>query len=751
MFTSGLFLTIIVFLMILAAVDLFVGVSNDAVNFLNSAVGSRVAPLNHILVVAAAGVLIGATFSSGMMEIARSGMFYPEKFSFEQIVFIYFAVMVSDVIMLNIFNSLGLPTSTTVSIIFELLGAAVFTACWMLWSQGAGIGEMVSYIKPDRTFTIVSGILISVVVAFVAGAIIQFVLRILFSFQLKNTYRMFGALYSGLSLTGIIYFLVMKGAKGASFMKPEYIDFINANTAEILAACFVIFTVISEVLILLGRNVFKLIILGGTFALAFAFAGNDLVNFVGVPLAALDGYNTWSSSGTPADQLMMSSLAGKSATPTIFLVLSGLIMVITLWFSRSARKVIQTSINLSSSAGGTREQFGATMPGRLITRMGLSTARFCDRLIPAAAKDFMAQRYKPVPRVKGEVPPAFDYVRASVNLVVAAILISSATSLKLPLSTTYVTFMVAMGSSFADGAWDRESAVYRISGVITVIAGWFLTAACAFIITCCTMLCIFIGKWVAVVLLLILAIYLIWRSNFSKKTSASPVADMVSELHGNNEQILSAVAKRIPVTFNDCCDALSRGFDGFFADEETTIRRARNKAYRITDYLMNERNGYYSMAIDEKSEASVDTTHYFYVAFNGMYEASKEVQGAISHAMEHVANRHVVFGGDLKKSLLFIFNELRDQQKLLDKFSKKPDSGSADKIVKKSQQINTCIDKAQISLVEMIAKNHLPNHSAETFLTFLNAMRDMSERYAAIVLHGNAIAVTLNQTEKSSK
>ena len=733
MFTSGLFLTIIVFLMILAAVDLFVGVSNDAVNFLNSAVGSRVAPLNHILVVAAAGVLIGATFSSGMMEIARSGMFYPEKFSFEQIVFIYFAVMVSDVIMLNIFNSLGLPTSTTVSIIFELLGAAVFTACWMLWSQGAGIGEMVSYIKPDRTFTIVSGILISVVVAFVAGAIIQFVLRILFSFQLKNT------------------FLVMKGAKGASFMKPEYIDFINANTAEILAACFVIFTVISEVLILLGRNVFKLIILGGTFALAFAFAGNDLVNFVGVPLAALDGYNTWSSSGTPADQLMMSSLAGKSATPTIFLVLSGLIMVITLWFSRSARKVIQTSINLSSSAGGTREQFGATMPGRLITRMGLSTARFCDRLIPAAAKDFMAQRYKPVPRVKGEVPPAFDYVRASVNLVVAAILISSATSLKLPLSTTYVTFMVAMGSSFADGAWDRESAVYRISGVITVIAGWFLTAACAFIITCCTMLCIFIGKWVAVVLLLILAIYLIWRSNFSKKTSASPVADMVSELHGNNEQILSAVAKRIPVTFNDCCDALSRGFDGFFADEETTIRRARNKAYRITDYLMNERNGYYSMAIDEKSEASVDTTHYFYVAFNGMYGASKEVQGAISHAMEHVANRHVVFGGDLKKSLLFIFNELRDQQKLLEKFSRKPDSGSADKIVKKSQQINTCIDKAQISLVEMIAKNHLPNHSAETFLTFLNAMRDMSERYSAIVLHGNAIAVTLNQEVKGSK
>ena len=751
MFTSGLFLTIIVFLMILAAVDLFVGVSNDAVNFLTSAVGSRVAPLNHILFVAAAGVLIGATFSSGMMEIARSGMFYPEKFSFEQIVFIYFAVMVSDVIMLNIFNSLGLPTSTTVSIIFELLGAAVFTACWMLWSQGAGIGEMVSYIKPDRTFTIVSGILISVVVAFVAGAIIQFVLRILFSFQLKNTYRMFGALYSGLSLTGIIYFLVMKGAKGASFMKPEYIDFINANTAEILAACFVIFTVISEVLILLGRNVLKLIILGGTFALAFAFAGNDLVNFVGVPLAALDGYQTWSASGTPADQLMMSSLAGKSATPTIFLVLSGLIMVITLWFSRSARKVIQTSINLSSSAGGTREQFGATMPGRLITRMGLSAARFCDRLIPAAAKDFLAQRYKPVPRVKGEVPPAFDYVRASVNLVVAAILISSATSLKLPLSTTYVTFMVAMGSSFADGAWDRESAVYRISGVITVISGWFLTAACAFIITCCTMLCIFIGKWVAVVLLLVLAIYLIWRSNFSKKTSASPVADMVSELHGNNDQILSAVAKRIPVTFNDCCDALSRGFDGFFADEETTIRRARNKAYRITDYLMNERNGYYSMAIDEKSEASVDTTHYFYVAFNGMYEASKEVQAAISHAMEHVANRHVVFGGDLKKSLLFIFEELKNQQKLLDKFSKKPDSGSADKIVKKAQQINTCIDKAQISLVEMIAKNHLPNHSAETFLTFLNAMRDMSERYAAIVLHGNAIAVTLNQTEKSSK
>ena len=481
---SSIVFIIVVMLLLLAALDLFVGVSNDAANFLNSAIGTRIAPLAVVMVVASLGVLMGATFSSGMMEIARKGMLYPEMFSFGEIILIFVAVMISDVLLLNLFNSFGLPTSTTVSIIFELLGAATFASFFKVYGTGLSYSEIFNYIKLDRTATIVSAILLSVVIAFITGMVVQFVCRLLFTFRFERTVKYLGGIYCGLSISAIAYFLIMKGAKGASFMKPEYLEFMNAHFSTIMWTIFASFALIGQIMVLFKRNVFCLIILAGTFALAFSFAGNDLVNFVGVPLAALDSYQNWSQFGAGDSSFMMDCLNETNRTSTIWLFTAGAIMCVTLWVSKKARQVIQTSINLSSSTSGTREQFGASTLGRIITRIGLGVSRTVYKAMPDSGVSYIKKRYtKPLVK-KGEDRLPFDYVRASINLVIAATLISVATSLKLPLSTTYVCFMVAMGTSFADGAWDRESAVYRISGVVTVIAGWFLTGISAFTFAC---------------------------------------------------------------------------------------------------------------------------------------------------------------------------------------------------------------------------------------------------------------------------
>ena len=539
--TEIIFMVLAGFLLLLACTDLFVGVSNDAVNFLNSAVGSRIAPLKVILIVASLGVLFGATFSSGMMEVARSGMFHPELLTFHEMMFIFCAVMITDVMLINLFNTLGLPTSTTVSIIFELLGAAVMAVAFKLHGEGLSYSEIFDYIKTDRAATIVSGILASVVVAFFTGAVVQFVMRMLFSFRFQNSYRYLGGIFCGFSMTAVIYFLVMKGAKGASFMKPEYIAFIDAHTTTILWILFIGLTVLGQILVFMKVNVFRIIILAGTFSLAFSFAGNDLVNFVGVPLAALDSFIYWTGIGAPdPDSITMGVLNHQEATSTFLLLIAGLIMVLTLWTSKKAHRVIQTSINLSSSTQGEHEQFGASAPGRVVTRFGLGISRAVYKAMPRAFLNFIAYRYRKAPVVKGEDPLPFDYVRASINLVIASILISSATSLKLPLSTTYVTFMVAMGTSFADGAWDRESAVFRISGVITVIAGWFLTGVSAFTISCLMAFILFSFEIPAIIILMIIAVAVIIKTNFTKEKVTDTVA-LVIEARGDNQKILQAV------------------------------------------------------------------------------------------------------------------------------------------------------------------------------------------------------------------
>ncbi|MGN0894029.1 MAG: inorganic phosphate transporter [Succinivibrio sp.] len=745
---------LVVMLLLLAALDLFVGVSNDAANFLNSAVGTRIAPLFVVLIVTSVGVITGATFSSGMMEIARKGMLYPEMFAFEEIILIFVAVMIADVILLNTFNSLGLPTSTTVSIIFEILGAATFASVYKIYGSSMSYADIFNYIKLDKTATIVSAILLSVVIAFITGMVVQFISRLLFTFRFAKSTKYLGGLFTGISLSAIFYFLIMKGAKGASFMKPEYIDFMNQHFSTIMWSVFIIFALAGQLMVLLNMNVFKLIILSGTFALAFSFAGNDLVNFVGVPLAALDAFNDWTANAGGDPRYLMGYLNSGSKTATFWLFLSGLIMCVTLWVSKKARQVVQTSINLSSSTSGSREQFGASTFGRIITRVGLGVSRTVYHSMPEKSLSFIRQRYRKPVIVKGEDRLPFDYVRASINLVVSAALISVATSLKLPLSTTYVTFMVAMGSSFADGAWDRESAVYRISGVITVIAGWFLTGICAFSIAFLVNFLLFNLGLIAALLLTPVVIALIIYTNFFRKTKADVA---ISELSAKNDvEILHSVASSVPVYFVKELECIKASMDAFFDDNEFALRKARNKSSNITEAISLKRSAYYSLALDgsgflrKNIKCTNDAKFFFYLVFSNMKEAAKSVRYSLDQAVNHVANRHTIFGGVMKASLYELIKRLDKVTEDLKLIEENPDSGNFESIVKHCKKLNRDIDKCQLELVNIIAREHVSMHSSEMYLTFLQCMRDMANRYVAVSMQEHALSEIVMQGKKGN-
>jgi phosphate/sulfate permease len=537
---ENFYIFIVVILFLLAISDLIVGVSNDAVNFLNSAIGSKAAPFKIIMLVAALGILVGATFSSGMMEVARKGIMHPEKFYFSEIMLIFLAVMMTDIILLDAYNTFGLPTSTTVSIVFELLGASVAIALVKMKMEGQSFAEMGEYINSTKALAIISGILLSVVIAFLVGALVQYLTRILFSFDYSKTYKRYGALFGGLAISVITYFMLIKGAKGSSFLTDSSVEWINTHTMTILGLSFVGWTVILQVLMLFTRvNIFKIIVLVGTFSLAMAFAGNDLVNFIGVPLAGFESLKTFlADPSTQADTLLMASLQGKVQTPTLYLLLAGLVMVITLWTSKKSRSVTKTTIDLSRQGEG-YERFNSTGFSRLIVRQTRTFNRVVGYIVPNRVTNFIEERFdnKKAGKSAGPAGSSFDLVRASVNLVVAAILIAFGTSLKLPLSTTYVTFMVAMGTSLSDRAWGRDSAVYRITGVLTVISGWFLTAFLAFTVSFLIALLISWGGLIAILILIGLSILLLVRTHLlHRKKSAEQLKEETGEDSHKNDK-----------------------------------------------------------------------------------------------------------------------------------------------------------------------------------------------------------------------
>lgn len=512
-----IYLGIIIFLFVLAVFDLMVGVSNDAVNFLNSAIGAKAASFKTIMIISAIGIFIGASLSNGMMDIARHGIYQPEHFYFEEIMCILLAVMLTDVVLLDVFNSMGMPTSTTVSMVFELLGGTFALA--LIKVYGDSSLELGDLINTDKALSVIMAIFVSVAIAFFFGMLVQYIARVIFSFNYQNKMKYSIGLFGGIAATAIIYFMLIKGLKDSSFMTKENLAWVKDHTAQLVLTCFVFFTVLMQILHWLKINVFKIIVLLGTFALALAFAGNDLVNFIGVPLAGYSSFIDYTTNGAgyAPDSFLMTSLLGPASTPWYFLVGAGAIMVYSLFTSRKAHAVVKTSVDLSRQDEG-EETFGSTPIARTLVRISLNMSNSLSRIIPEGSKNWIDSRFRKDEAIIAD-GGAFDLVRASVNLVLAGLLIAVGTSLKLPLSTTYVTFMVAMGSSLSDRAWGRDSAVFRITGVLSVIGGWFLTAGAAFTICFFVALIIHFGGTIAIVLLIGLAAFTLIRSQvlFKKK------------------------------------------------------------------------------------------------------------------------------------------------------------------------------------------------------------------------------------------
>lgn len=499
----------------IAFFDIIVGVSNDAVNFLNSSIGSRVAPRATIIFIASLGIMAGVTFSNGMMEVARKGIFHPQFFTLPELLTVFLAVMIADIILLDLFNTYGLPTSTTVSIVFELLGAAVAVSMLKILQAGDSLVTVGQYINTAKAITIIMGILLSVAVSFVCGAIVQFLTRMLFTFDYRQRIKRYGALWGGVAMSSITYFILVKGAKGASFMGSQQVAWLKSHTLLLLILIFAVSAVVMLILQLMKINILKPIVLVGTFALAMAFAANDLVNFIGVPLAGLHAYQAAMAAGGNPLTATMGALGQQVQTETYLLLLAGLVMVLTIWFSKKARTVAETEIRLSRQEEG-HERFESIFLSRAIVRLVLHIYETTKLAIPHGVRRFASRRLDSsvVAHVlEGGESPSFDLLRASVNLMVASAVVSYATAYKLPLSTTYVTFMVAMGSSFADRAWGRESAVYRVTGVLTVIGGWFMTAVIAFIMAGLFAVVIHYAQGFGVLLLLVLVGGLIWNTH----------------------------------------------------------------------------------------------------------------------------------------------------------------------------------------------------------------------------------------------
>lgn len=565
----------------LAIFDLLVGVSNDAVNFMNSAVGAKVARYRTIIIVAAVGVFVGAIMSNGMMDIARHGIFQPANFSFYEIMCILLAVMVTDVVLLDVFNTLGLPTSTTVSMVFELLGGTFILAILKIIGDETGLLSLGDMMNTEKALSVIMGIFLSVAIAFIAGTIVQYISRLIFSFNYKKHLSWTIGIFGGISVTSLSYFVLIKGLKSAPFMSAESLAWIDQNTTLLVAGCFVFFTLLMQILHWCKVNVFRIIVLLGTFALALAFAGNDLVNFIGVPLAGFSAYTDYvaNSNGAGIHDFMMSSLMSSAKTPAIFLFASGIIMVYALATSKKAKNVIKTSVDLARQEEGD-EMFGSSALARTIVRRATAINEFMVKVIPAGMRRWIDSRFNK-DEVILENGAAFDMVRAAVNLVLSGLLIIIGTTMKLPLSTTYVTFIVAMGSSLADRAWGRESAVYRITGMLSVIGGWFITAFVAFTICALVTAIMFYTSFVGMFVFICVAVFLLIRSNikYSKKEKAEQQDDTFKRMMASKDkaEVLSLLRLHVKETLTDYINYTEQAYmqvtDGFINEDLKQLKK----------------------------------------------------------------------------------------------------------------------------------------------------------------------------------
>lgn len=654
-----IYLVMLVVLGILAITDLVVGVSNDAVNFLNAAIGSKAVSFRTIMIVASLGVLVGALFSSGMMEIARSGIFIPAMFSFNDVMIIFLSVMIADIILLDFYNSFGMPTSTTVSIIFELLGAAFCLALYKIYMSEDNINTIGNYINTEKATQIVSSILLSVVLSFTLGSFVQYISRLIFTFQYEKRIKYIGSLFGGLAITAITFFILIKGLKGVSFIGADTHAWIKDNQLLIIGGNFILFTVLSQVLMTFFKvNILRVIIIIGTFALALAFAGNDLVNFIGVPIAAFNSYQIFSGSGVSGDVFMMGALADENiVAPFYFLLFAGVIMVATIWTSKKAKSVVETEVNLARQDEGA-ERFSSNALSKSVVRSSVYMGQWFNYFLPKAIQVRIDKQFEK-PESKGKKKkdePAFDMIRASVNLMVASILISIGTSLKLPLSTTYVTFMVAMGSSFADRAWDRESAVYRIAGVFNVIGGWFFTAIIAFFSAFVIAFVLKVGEVFAFVALLVALGIILYRSAKKYTKKEKEVQDLlllkredivtINEVINESSAQISRVIGSTNEIYSDVIDNLGLQDLGKLKENKKALKKLEKEVDEL------KTNVYYF--IKNLDETSVEASMFYIMILGYLQDMIQSLVFITQNSYNHIDNNH--------KQLKF--NQIRDLKKV---------------------------------------------------------------------------------------
>ena len=729
---ENIYIFMVVALAILAITDLVVGVSNDAVNFLNSAIGSKAISFRTIMIVASLGIAFGAMSSSGMMEVARKGIFNPTEFVFAEIMIIFMAVMITDILLLDFFNTLGMPTSTTVSIVFELLGAAVAVSLIKIIAVDGSFSDLGAYINTEKATEIIFGILLSVFIAFTIGAIVQYVSRVLISFKFEERPKWVEAIFGGVAITAIIYFILVKGLKSAAIFDESLIAFIYESTELFLLVNLVIWTLISWIFAtFLKWNVYRVIIVLGTFALAMAFAGNDLVNFIGVPIAALQSFQDWQGSGIAASEFNMKGLTAAVQTPTLLLLASGAIMVITLWFSSKAKSVVKTSVDLARQDEG-EERFQPNYLSRQIVKFSVSAFENLSAIVPPSMSRSIDRRFEApytyVPKSKVQDQPAFDMVRAAVNLMVASVLISIATSMKLPLSTTYVTFMVAMGTSLADRAWGAESAVYRVAGVLNVIGGWFFTAFSAFTAAAIIAYILHLGGFVAVILLLVIAAALLLRNYMAhnKKTKVIKAEDSLRRAESSSIQgVIEESADNIGNMIKRTNKIYTGAINGLARHDLESLKKNNKGVTKISRELEDLQNNIFDF-IKNLDDASVGGASNFYITLlDHLQDLDQSLELISKIGFTHVNNNH-------KKLKYNQIKELKDLDihlaQLFDDVTDIFQNRAFERIGGVLSTKNTYMDLVNTKIEKQVARTRTEESSPKNtrlYFTLLTESRDM--------------------------
>ncbi|OIP50760.1 MAG: phosphate:sodium symporter [Flavobacteriaceae bacterium CG2_30_34_30] len=730
---NDMYLIMIIALGILAIADLVVGVSNDAVNFLNSAIGSKAVSFKIIMIVASVGIFFGAVSSSGMMEIARSGIFVPSEFYFNEIMIICMAVMIADILLLDFFNSLGLPTSTTVSIVFELLGAAVCMALLKIYHSEDTFSNLGNYINSEKALEIIIGILLSVVIAFTVGAIVQFITRYLVSFHFEKKPSYVPAIFGGIGITAIFYFIIIKGLKGTAILPEQLSIWANSNLLQFLFYNFLIWGFLSFLLKKLFQfNVYKLIIILGTFALAMAFAGNDLVNFIGVPIAAYQGYEAWAASGIAANTFNMAMLANKVGTPIYLLLLAGLVMVLTLWFSEKAQRVVKTSVDLSRQNEG-KERFHSNILSQQLVRIFIVANKGLVYILPNKVNESFIKQFKK-PKAQGLDKkidaPAFDMIRAAVNLMIASLLISFATSLKLPLSTTYVTFMVAMGTSLADRAWGSDSAVYRVAGVLNVIGGWFMTAIVAFFTAAVLAFIIFIFGEISLIFLFSIAIILIIRTylrskkvaeelkedELFRKAESTSIQGVIEESSAN----VSTIMKRASKVYAATIEGLAKQDAKILKNAKKYTAKLDGEVEDLKDHIF-----YYIKNIEGHD---VGASRFYLLVQDNLQDISQSLELITKASLKHVKNNHKGLKFNQIKDLKEIENKLLD---LFQKTRKEFDKKSLQNIGPILEEKQKLFDYVSLQIEKQIERTKDPDSSSKNSVLYFTLLLETKDLIAS--------------------